>query len=139
MKKNILFSLMLLCFFPVLSSADSYSGQELFDNCKSGADILDSVPISEAESGMRGFYSARCAGYILGFYDMHMVMAMYHTDMKIDDYRKKLLFCIPDNIKTTQLVRIVVAYGKEHPENLNLSAYVFLIKAFQNFYPCGTK
>lgn len=105
--------------------------------------MYDDKPIfNRAEEANRFYGAGRCIGYIAGLNSMQMIMVAWKLPglAVSDDYKKDFLYCLPDNIEyTRQLTRVVVVYGKDHPENLHLEAGVFALMAFRHFYPCTEK
>lgn len=71
-----------------------------------------------------------CFGYIFGVWDMHNVLNASLPNAKDDVY------CIPDNASGTQLAKIIVKYGNDHPEELNQAALAVVSHAFTKAFPC---
>lgn len=71
-----------------------------------------------------------CLGYILGVVDMHSALNAAVPNTKDNNY------CVPDNATATQLAKVVVKFGKEHPEELNEAALVMVFNAFVRAFPC---
>src|SRR2546428_11414886 len=57
-----------------------------------------------------------CFGYILGVVDMHNALNAVLASPKDNTY------CIPDNATATQLAKVLVKYGNDHPEDQNQAA-----------------
>jgi hypothetical protein len=49
------------------------------------------------------------------------------------------LFCRPDDVENVQLVRIVLKYIRENPENANQETALLIMKALREAYPCSGK
>ena len=49
------------------------------------------------------------------------------------------LFCRPENVELAQLVRIVLKYIRENPENANQETALLIMKALREAYPCSGK
>ena len=47
--------------------------------------------------------------------------------------------CFPSGVNATQLAKIVVKYGDDHPEKLNIGSAAFVIIALQEAFPCPAK
>lgn len=73
-----------------------------------------------------------CYGYILGIWDTREVM-----NAIVPDYLKSP-FCIPNNATPSQLAKVVLKYGKDHPEELNQAANLVVNNALRQAFPCGS-
>jgi len=93
-----------------LSFAGFIDGNELYDKYQKGQNNILSAG---------GFYD----GYVLGIFD-----AYYN-----------ILFCPPINIKSGQVLDIVLKYLQNHPEIRNKPADYIVIKALQEVWPCKLK
>ncbi len=71
-----------------------------------------------------------CMGYITGFIDGASLIAkgdpsVFHV-------------CIPTAVTKGQLIRVVLKYAEDHPENLHWIAANFVSAALMRSFPCGT-
>jgi hypothetical protein len=75
-----------------------------------------------------------CAVYVSGFLDG----VSFGTAFAEDKAGRKLPspFCFPDAIDTGQIMRIVLKYIREHPEEAHERTAVLLVRALRQAYPC---
>jgi hypothetical protein len=52
------------------------------------------------------------------------------------DGKNVLSVCLPSGVSTTQLIRVIVAYGHNHPEELHVSTGLFVLNALVTAFPC---
>lgn len=71
-----------------------------------------------------------CFGYILGVVDMHNALNAVLSNPRDNTY------CMPDSATATQLAKVVVKYGNDHPEELNQAALLVVSNAFVRSFPC---
>lgn len=71
---------------------------------------------------------ADCMGYITGVIDGSVLVA------KADP--KNLPLCIPVSVTKGQLIKVVVKYADDHPENLHWIAGRFVMAALEQAFPC---
>ena len=64
-------------------------------------------------------YISSCTGFI------HGLMAVPNT-----------IFCIPVNVSTNQVIRVLVTYLLEHPEDLHLAKGELALDALADAFPC---
>lgn len=74
--------------------------------------------------------TAYCLGHVRGADDMHN---LYRAISKSEP-----LYCLPSEVTTGQMVRIIVKYLKETPENLHLDGTMLIATALRGAYPCKT-
>jgi hypothetical protein len=110
MKRIILLIGMLLAF-DVRSGFDT--GNDLLRYCKN------------YERDDATFVEGVCAGHVVGVFDMMV-------EFPIPGAR----IC-PGRVERGQVVRVVVKYVKEHPEQLHLPAVVLTKTALVNAFPCS--
>jgi hypothetical protein len=70
----------------------------------------------------------RCGSYLRGFADGISVAKIAHP--------QDVFFCLPTTISEDELTRVVVKYAEDHPEQLHVSAPVFVLSAYRRAYPC---
>jgi hypothetical protein len=51
--------------------------------------------------------------------------------------RRLFPICFPSGVSAGQLAKIVVKYGDDHPEKLNIASAAFVIFALQQAFPCS--
>jgi hypothetical protein len=94
------------------------TGEQLVDLCKHAErETLDSE-------------SLECQMYLAGFRDG------YNIAMYIFNDQKQSRFCPPDAVTVSQMAKVVVKYGNDHPQDLWLRAGLFTITALKEAYPC---
>jgi hypothetical protein len=70
-----------------------------------------------------------CIGFIGGVLDHNKVEAALS--------KRATGACVPDDASASQLAKVVVKYGSDHPEELNLPAVAIVHFAMQKAFPCG--
>src|SRR5207247_1642598 len=102
---------------------------KLVDSCKkvesakpsaSGPGQID-VPAEDAP------YAFSCLSFISGVLDAEAYYA--HA------FHAKIPECIPSTATDTQLARVIVKYGNDHPEKLHLAAVDMLSAALVSAFP----
>lgn len=81
-------------------------------------------------------HGAGCLLYIGGFVEG---VETGHTATKVQTKREDLPmpFCRPDNVENAQLVRIVLKYIRENPEDSHQPTALVALWAFQKAFPCS--
>ena len=69
---------------------------------------------------------AMCNGYTMGVYDVSQGIA-FNGDR----------FCIPEGVPDFQLVKVVIKYLEEWPEDLHYNAYALIQFALVSAFPCN--
>jgi hypothetical protein len=100
---------------------------ELVEKCRHVTEA--SAPSGVDPSTVLGAQS--CLSFIAGVVDGGQLAAR-------GDHR---LFpiCFPSGVTTTQLAKIVVKYGDDHPEKLNIAGAAFVVTALRQAFPCPAK
>lgn len=76
-----------------------------------------------------------CLLYISGFVDgVETGQTATRVQTKQDNLPRP--FCRPDNVETAQLVRIVLKYIRENPEDAHHPTGLIALWAFQKSFPC---
>jgi hypothetical protein len=105
-----------------------YSNAEtLVRQCKAVENIdLDTkrVPVKDASD------VGLCMGFISGLVDLD---TMNSGILK----RRINGWCVPDNATSTQLAKVIVKYGNDHPQELHLPSVVVVANALLAAFPCG--
>ncbi|HME70832.1 MAG TPA: Rap1a/Tai family immunity protein [Myxococcota bacterium] len=102
-----------------------------------GALLLVSVPASGFITGKdllgwcegSGETDVQCRFYIIGVADAHAADSGSHGFAKG--------FCIPPEVKASQLQLVVAKWLKEHNQDLHFSAASLLLAALHQTFPCG--
>jgi hypothetical protein len=100
------------------------SADALVMNCR------DAVRIDEEESGDANRRAA-CLQYIAGVFDGQS----YSAGMKGGKYP----VCLDSEVTLTQMAKVIVKYGDEHPEKLHQTAIYLINAALESAYPCHGK
>jgi hypothetical protein len=101
------------------------SGEELVDKCKDAG--------SEEPAAGTEVQSLQCLVYISGFTDGYGAALIGFNN------NKQAAFCPPEQVSLTQMARVLVKFGKDHPEKLWMRAYTVTLLALKDAYPCRTQ
>ena len=88
-----------------------------------------STLLRECESDSAAMYNA-CSGYIMAISDLHSTMLGW-------SYLDEPHFCQPNGAASGQLVKVVIKYLNEHPEQLHHSASGLVTNALHYAFPCS--
>ena len=69
-----------------------------------------------------------CLGFVRGLHMTHEIYGAISENYKV--------FCLPENVSTTQLAKIILKYLENHPENLHLEAASTAFVALKKVFPC---
>jgi hypothetical protein len=119
-----------LLLLPLLSSAAiaQSTGNDLLSDCEQ---LLKDVQLEGDHIHIGTKYeSYRCWGY------MNAIQQVEGVRESAGAKKSVLNTCVPDNVKLTQLIRVVVSYGEQHPETLHLPAFFLTVSAMQKAFPC---
>lgn len=122
MRKAMLLAASLIALVPYPARAAHFSGAYLYHICKDGPNGADIVP---------GGHTA-CEAYIDGVLDYHNVLQSLDVAPKVD-------ICVPKDVTSGQLRRIVLAYMHKNPENDAFIAAPAVTMALWEVYPCRSK
>ena len=111
--------LLILLLLPMKGEA-AWTGNELLDYCQNA---LDS-DVSDDNSMTTGV----CVGYIRAIYDQNLFEQAMYT--------RPQFFCIPQEASPKQVIRVVVKYLEDHPEELHRPAYWPVSIALPAAFPC---
>jgi hypothetical protein len=117
--KTLLLTILLLSFGQAQAQATSavfLHGNKLLERCE--AHVND----TNVAKG------AACMGYLEGIDDVHDTFTIWKEMDK--------QWCTPDKINSDQLVRVMVKYLQEHPEQLHLAASSLVPHALHAAFPC---
>jgi len=78
-----------------------------------------------------GATDVQCRFYIIGVADAHAADAGSHGFAK--------WFCIPNEVKASQLQLVVAKWLKAHSRDLHFGAASLLLAALHDAFPCGEK
>ena len=99
---------------PAQSQAVFYDGNTLLQKCESDSATQYNV----------------CAGYVIGLVD-------YQGTLVAWSLVEKPIFCTPDNVRASQLVKVITKWLNEHPEKLHQSASSSVPIALYDAFPCS--
>ena len=122
---------LLLAFICLLvgSQASAKSTNYVF----TGADMYESCTHALNGLNKTGAYDDHrfgvCAGYVAGIVDFHTVVTT--VEAIPDD-----MFCLPENITTAQVIRVVTKYLENNPEKHHDLAGYLVVLALRESYPC---
>jgi hypothetical protein len=103
------------------------NSETLVQQCKAVENIdleTKRVPLKDASD------VGLCMGFISGVIDLD---TMDSGILKHPTHE----WCVPDNATTTQLAKVIVKYGNDHPEDLRLPGVLVVAKALVAAFPCG--
>ena len=126
MKKLALLLVVALLFVasPVMAKEDYfYLGNQLLEECNHVINALDNE-----NTNIDQIAAALCLGYVQGVHDLYA--ALKNGEFIVSQY------CKPQNAPVSQMLRVIMKYLKDHPENLNYSASSLIIKALGEAFPC---
>ena len=75
-----------------------------------------------------------CSGFIMGVIDAETYRAEVFRSFGQKDAQSSE--CVPNSVTTTQVAKVIVKYGSDHPEDLNDAAIDFLHGALMSSFPC---
>ena len=142
MKTNKWLLALTMVIFCLSSNSNGFQGKpddiKLAGNYHSNAELLvrlckavenvningKTVPLKDAQDvGM-------CLGFISGVDDLNT--------MDSDILKTPIhAWCVPGGVTTTQLAKVVVKYGNDHPEELHFPAVAVVVGALVGAFPCG--
>lgn len=105
------------------------TGNDLLRQCNEMMKILDN---SNPPPGVDAGEAMYCVGYVGGAADFATVGEVWN---RVHDY-KDAPFCVPVEAERGQLVRVVVRYMNDHPEELHKDKVVLVMGAFSAAFPC---
>lgn len=122
---------LLLVFFCLLivtpASAKStnyvFTGGDMYESCTHAINGLNKT--GEYDDHRFGV----CAGYIAGIVDFHTVATTVESISED-------IFCLPENITTAQVIRVVTNYLENNPEKHHDLAGYLVVLALRETYPC---
>lgn len=112
-----------------LSSTD---GNMLLKECHAA---LKGAEVSPQLTGPEWQAGAHCIGFVQGVLDADAIWFVGAKTSTGDN--AKVLYCLPDDSQTMQLIRVLVKFLEDNPEKLNLPGYVLIWVAMAKSYPCS--
>lgn len=130
MRVVVLTALLLLTGSGV-SAGPLSTGDELLSDCEI---FIRSMKLEGGDQVYAdvGQESMRCWGF--------MGAAQQFMNFYVQGATQSLLgTCVPSDVSLTQLIRVIVSYGEQHPEDLHQTASVFVLNAVRKAFMCGSK
>jgi len=112
-----LLAIVLLFSFNQDAAAGFFTGSELLERCE--------ARLSETGSVAKG---NTCYGFVIGIEDAQDTFTVLG--------KMSPLWCSPDEVNASQLIRVVTKYLQEHPEELHHSASSLVANALLLAFPC---
>jgi hypothetical protein len=114
--KFLLLACALAMFSPAVRAADfKMDGKQLRDDCKN------------SDTGS-GYNEGKCIAFVIG------VDAGYQMDRGVDGMQSHV--CMPEGVTYGQMVKVVVKYLNDHPEELHHPAALLTLNALIGAFPC---
>ena len=110
----------------VLISSSASEGIEFTDENKILTSCTELSRLLHFQLELDSFEAGKCWGYISANIDVFNPVK----------YGSSRIVCIPEDKEPSDLVKILIEYLKEHPNDLNDPANQLIIKAFSEIYPC---
>lgn len=107
-----------------MAADTGFDGNELLPQCQHFIALVDGGTAKTDEH----YDAGMCAGFVQGVF----ASSVFYSD----GIKKDEKFCVPNTVKYSQLVRIVVKYLKDNPKLLNENRMVLVWAALQDAYPC---
>jgi hypothetical protein len=125
MKRLGLIVILALCMSVSLATTQEHhqsvwnSGNDFLPLC---GDMTDSPTVPP------DFHWGECLGYIRGVDD--------GVEMAYDIMGQSQPYCIPSEVTSGQMSRVLIKFIKDHPEKAHSKTSVLEIEAFMNAFPC---
>ena len=108
---------------------DVNDGNALARECGAAISQADGGPVDTTREEMeRGSDMGQCLGLVTGVWHTHMIM--------VDDFGGREAFCATETVSAGRMARIVDAYLKAHPAELESWDTVLILRAFVDAFPC---
>lgn len=104
------------------------NAEYLLSQCKNVDSVnlsRKTVPLKDAPEVMM------CFGYISGIIDLE---DFNHATLPTSSSH---VWCLPDGASNSELAKVMVKYGNDHPEELHLPSVVLVTNALLKAFPCG--
>ncbi|MXY17743.1 MAG: hypothetical protein F4057_11025 [Acidobacteria bacterium] len=109
--------------------ANVNDGHALARECGAAIAQADGGPVDPDRDEMeRGSDMGQCLGLVTGVWHTHMIM--------VDDFGGRDAFCATEVVSAGTMARIVDAYLRDHPGELDLWDTVLIMRAFVDAFPC---
>ena len=109
---------------------DVNDGNALARECGAAISQADGGPVDpDREEMERGSDMGQCLGLVTGVWHTHMIM--------VDDFGAAEAFCATEQVSAGRMARIVDAFLKTHPGELESWDTVLILRAFVDAFPCN--
>lgn len=131
--KFLFATLAFLVLLPTVRAEEKWNwhddGNSLLTFCSLEVRLFDGDSLTGAEQVEAGY----CVGYVTAVGDVLTTTGEIQKDKGI-----KLIepVCVPKSVPTGQVIRVLVKYLKENPEQLHYPADVLTIGALRRAFPC---
>jgi hypothetical protein len=117
----------LLIAFNATSGKAEINGKMLLENCKEAVKYIENKNDSSINHSAVNF----CIGYISGVNDLHTKF--------IDSVAcfEPPIYCIPANTQIEEMIKIVVKFLEQHPQDLTYQGAALTVSALRDVYPCN--
>jgi hypothetical protein len=98
---------------------------------------LCSAVDKENKTSTEWMWVTGCTGFVSGFTDG----VKFGTQYAEDKAGKKVpgLFCLPGEVENGQIIRIILKYIRDHPEEAHQPTSFLLVDALRRSFPCRSK
>lgn len=104
--------------------ASTMNAEELIRVCRPILDVTAEETLPYTQLNQAGF----CMGYVQGISD-----GLAYSEATT---QSKKTVCMPMHVTASQIARVVLRYGDEHPEKLHWPSTDFTIESLRNAFPC---
>lgn len=108
---------------PTLVGAATLTNGDLLSRCE---------PYVTGRTSGKQLEVSHCFGYVVGYAEGATMGALAVNGGSIVN----MAFCTPDTVTTDQMVRVIVRYLQQHPEQLHLSSAIGAEAALKEAFPC---
>ena len=113
----------------LIAPAQAETGNDLLSKCEAFLNNYHSRGQGTFELSGDVAVSFQCFGYM---------SAIGEFGFLYDDGGRRAIehVCLPHGTDTTQLIRVLVNYGHQHPETLHEAAILFALNSLVSAFPC---
>lgn len=123
---RLLFILMLL----LSTNSMAITGNEVLGACEEAIKDMEGKPNNKIDASF-------CEGVIYGYADAYRILRLIsEKNAKFSEVQSYALPCISHKVSSGQLIRVLVKYFKEHPEELHLHYSLATRLALLEAFPC---
>ena len=142
MIRHLYCSVLLVIIFNTTASINAQTAKDISDSGNRFLEICSSI---EKPSGQVNeldlLNSGACTGFMLGLGDgvALSIQMLKHNDNSLSYLKgsmEDLAICIPSDVEVGQLIRVVLKYIREHPEEAHLRSAELVVLAEFNAFPC---